>query len=69
MAFLILRNLELFTRKACEMFVYKHTETIECAEKQPFLRKIQTLRVNNSRIPRTANAKLSEYHFYLKTNI
>ena len=30
---------------------------------------MQTLRVNNSRIPRTTNAKFSEYHFYLKTNI
>ena len=25
--------------------------------------------MNNSRIPRTKNAKFSEYHFYLKTNI
>ena len=28
-AFLILGALELHTRKACQMFVYKHTETIE----------------------------------------
>ena len=28
-AFLILRVSELFARKVCEMFVYKHTETIE----------------------------------------
>ena len=28
-AFLILRILELYTRKVCEMFVYKDTETIE----------------------------------------
>ena len=34
-----------------------------------FLRKIQTLRVNNSRIPRIKNAKFSEYYFYLNTNI
>ena len=27
--FLILRILELFKRKLCEMFVYKHTETME----------------------------------------
>ena len=33
------------------------------------MRKIQTLRVNNSRIPRTTNAKFSEYHFYLNANI
>ena len=28
-AFLTLRILELYTRKVCVMFVYKHTETIE----------------------------------------
>ena len=28
-AFLILRILELFARKVCEMFIYKHTEIIE----------------------------------------
>ena len=28
-AFLFLRILELYTRKVCEMFVYKHTETIQ----------------------------------------
>ena len=27
--FLFLRTLELYTRKNCEVFVYKHTETIE----------------------------------------
>ena len=32
-AFLILRILELYTRKACKMFVYKHTETIEYVKK------------------------------------
>ena len=30
---------------------------------------MQTLQVNNSRIPRTTNAKFSEYHFYLNANI
>ena len=34
-AFLILRILELFIRKASEMFIYKHTETIEYVKKQP----------------------------------
>ena len=34
------------------MFVYKHTETIEYVKKAYFLRKIQTSRVNNSRILR-----------------
>ena len=28
-AFLILGIIELYIRKVCEMFVYKHTETIE----------------------------------------
>ena len=28
-AFLILGILELYTRKVCEMFVYKHAQTIE----------------------------------------
>ena len=32
-AFLILRILELYTRKVCEMFVYKHPETIEYVKK------------------------------------
>ena len=33
------------------------------------LRKIQTLRVNNSRILGIENAKLSGYCFYMNTNI
>ena len=32
-SFLILRILKLFTRKVCEMFVYKQTETIEYVKK------------------------------------
>ena len=32
-AFLILRILQLYTRKFCEMFVYKYTETIEYVKK------------------------------------
>ena len=32
-AFLILRILDLFTRKFCEMFVYKHTGTIKYVKK------------------------------------
>ena len=32
-AFLTLRVLELYTRKVCVMFVYKHTETIEYVKK------------------------------------
>ena len=32
-AFLILIILELYTRKVCEMFVYKHTEIIEYVKK------------------------------------
>ena len=34
-----------------------------------FLRKIQTLRVNNSRIIRIQNAKCIGYQFYINTNI
>ena len=34
-----------------------------------FLRKIQTLRGNNSKILRIQNAKFSGYHFYMNTNI
>ena len=30
---LLLGLLELYTRKVCEMFVYKHTETIEYVKK------------------------------------
>ena len=33
-----------------------------------FLRKIQTLRVNNSRILTIKNAKLSGYYFYMSLN-
>ena len=32
-------------------------------------KKIQTLRVNNSKILRTKNAKFSEHYFYLNTNM
>ena len=31
-AFLLPRMLELYTRKTCKIFVYKHTETIECVK-------------------------------------
>ena len=49
------------------MFVYKHTETIEYVkESLTFLRKIQTLRANNSRIFRFKNVKYSGYRFYMK---
>ena len=34
-----------------------------------FLRKIQTLRVNNSRILTIKNAKFSGYYFYMNLNI
>ena len=34
-----------------------------------FLRKIQILRANNSRILRIQNAKFSGYYFYMDTNI
>ena len=37
--FLILRMIELFTRKICEMFLYKLTETIEYVSKSQKLLK------------------------------
>ena len=40
-----------------------------CKKVAYFLRKIQTLRVNNSIIPRTKNTKFSEYYFYLTMNL
>ena len=33
LVFLILRILEIYTRKVCVMLVYKHTETIEYVKK------------------------------------
>ena len=48
------------------MFVYKDTDTIEYVEKVAyFLRKIQALRVNNSKVLRIQNEKLSGYYFYM----
>ena len=47
------------------MFVYKHTQTIEYVEVAYFLRKMQTLRVNNLRILRIKNAKFLGYYFYM----
>ena len=32
-AFLLLTIVKLFARKVCEMFVYKHTETIKYSKK------------------------------------
>ena len=49
------------------MFVYKHTEAIESVKN--FLRKIQTLRVNNSTILMIENAKFLGYYFYMNLNI
>ena len=51
-----------------EMFVYKHTETIEYLKKVAyFFRKIQTSLVNNSKILRFKN--FSGYCFYMKPSI
>ena len=52
------------TRKVREVFVYKHTGTIESVLAY-FLRKIKTLRGNNTRILMIENAKLSGYYFYI----
>ena len=52
------------------MFDYKHAETIEYVNKVAyFLRKIQTLWVNNSRILRFNNATPLGYCFYMKPSI
>ena len=52
------------------MFVYKHTETIYYVKKWPtFLRKMQTLRVINSRILRIKNAKFFRILFFMNWNI
>ena len=52
------------------MFVYKHAETTEYVKNTfYFLRKIQILWVNNSRILMIKNAKFSEYYFYMNLNI
>ena len=40
-----------------------------CYKLAYFLRKIQTLRVNNSRILPIKNAKLSGYYFYMNLNM
>ena len=63
--FLILLILKLFTRNVCEIFVYKDIETIEQLKSSLFFKKkIQTLRVNNSRILRIKNANFSAYYLY-----
>ena len=67
--FLILEIVELHTRNVSEMFIYKHTGTIEYVKKAYFLRKMQTLRVNNSRIFTIRNAKFLGYYFYINLNI
>ena len=52
------------------MLVYKHAKTIKYVKNTfYFLRKIQILRVNNSRILTIKNAKFSEYYFYMNLNI
>ena len=53
------------------LFVYKHTETIEYVKKYPtfYLRKIRTLRANNSTTLRIQNATFSECCFYMNTNL
>ena len=40
-----------------------------CKKLAYFLRNLQTLRVNNSRILRFKNVKFSGYSFYMRTNI
>ena len=54
-------SFEICAREICEMFVYKHSETIEYIKTAHFLRNVQTSCVNNSIILRIKNAKLSGY--------
>ena len=61
-AFLNPRVLELYTHKICKMFVCKHWKV---KDKSTFLRKIQTLRVNNWRILTMKNVKFSGYYIYM----
>ena len=52
------------------MFVYKHTKTIEHVKKiAHFLRKIQTLRENNSIKFGIKNKKFSGYCFDMNLNM
>ena len=51
------------------MFVYKHAETIEYVKISLLFTKIQTLRVNNSRIVTIKNAKFSGYYVCMNLNI
>ena len=55
--------IELFTRKVCEMFVYKHTETTE------YVKKIETLPVNNSKNFKIKNEKFSRCYFNINANM
>ena len=71
--YFILKHLVLFelcAREMYEKFVYKHSETIEYVKTlNAFLRNLQTLQANNSRILRIKNAKFSGYCFYMNTKI
>ena len=60
---------ELCAPEIYEIFVYKHTETIEYAKNSLPFKKIQTSRINNSRILRIKNAKRLGYCFYINRNI
>ena len=51
-----------------EMFVYKHIETMNMLKSSHFSGKLQTSRVNNSRIRRIKNAKFSGYCFHVNPN-
>ena len=56
---------QISARKICEMFVDKHSETIECVKNEPtFLRNLQPSRTNNSRILRIKNANFSGVCFF-----
>ena len=54
---------EIKTSRLYEIFVYKHKNQQNMLKVAYFLRKIQTLRVNNSIILRIKNVKISGYLF------
>ena len=63
-------NLNPRTGKVCEMFVYKHSETMETYSKISLLfLKNTTLRVSNPRIITIKNVKLSGHYFYMNLNM
>ena len=58
-----MRIFELFNRKVLEMFVNKHSETIENVKSSLLFKKNTNIMGEKSRIVWIKNAKFSEYFF------